>query len=291
MSRERPRLTLRQSALAYILLLPSLFGFAFFAFLPLYRLIHFATHQKSSRMGGGERYLGFGAMWDVLTGSEFRSGTWITFKFLLFTVPAGLVLGVLLAMAAHRRLKGIKFFQTVFSSTVASSVAVSSVVFLTLVNPQIGLLRNVSWLSLNRPNSALFAAALSSVWQNLGLTFVIVLAALQTVPEEVLEAARLDGFTAPRRFFRVIVPLISPALMFLAVVLVIQGFQAYAQIELITQGGPLRSTETLLYKITKLQKATDLQVGASMSLGLFGLTFLVATAQFWLLERRVTYGD
>ena len=114
-------------------------------------------------MGGGERYLGFGAMWDVLTGSEFRSGTWITFKFLLFTVPAGLVLGVLLAMAAHRRLKGIKFFQTVFSSTVASSVAVSAVVFRTLVNPQIGLLRNVSWLSLNKPNSALFAAALSSV--------------------------------------------------------------------------------------------------------------------------------
>jgi len=291
MAMASPRRNVRQWALAYALLLPSLVVFALFAYLPLYRLVHFATYQQSSRLGGGERYLGFGAMWDVLAGDEFWRGTWITTKFIIFTVPAGVALGVMLAMAAHRRLKGIKIFQTIFSSTVASSVAVSSVVFLTLVNEQIGLLRNVSWLSLKHPTSALFAAALSSVWQNIGLTFVIVLAALQTVPDEVLEAAHLDGYGAARRFFRVVVPLISPALMFLAVVLVIQGFQAYAQIELITGGGPLRATETLLFKITKLQKNTDLQVGASMSLGLFGLTFLVAVAQFWLLERRVTYAD
>lgn len=291
MAMASPRRNVRQWALAYALLLPSLVVFALFAYLPLYRLVHFATYQQSSRLGGGERYLGFGAMWDVLAGDEFWRGTWITTKFIIFTVPAGVALGVMLAMAAHRRLKGIKIFQTIFSSTVASSVAVSSVVFLTLVNEQIGLLRNVSWLSLKHPTSALFAAALSSVWQNIGLTFVIVLAALQTVPDEVLEAAHLDGYGAARRFFKVVVPLISPALMFLAVVLVIQGFQAYAQIELITGGGPLRATETLLFKITKLQKNTDLQVGASMSLGLFGLTFLVAVAQFWLLERRVTYAD
>ncbi len=285
------RRNVRQWALAYALLLPSLVVFAVFAYLPLYRLVHFSLYQQSSRLGGGERYVGFGAVWDVLSGERFLQGTWITIKFLIFTVPAGIALGVLLAMAAHRRLKGIKIFQTIFSSTVASSVAVSSVVFLTLVNEQIGLLRNVSWLSLKSPNSALFAAALSSVWQNLGLTFVIVLAALQTVPEELLEAAHLDGYGAVRRFFRVVVPLISPALFFLAIVLVVYGFQAYAQIELITGGGPLRSTETLLYRITKLQKNTDLQVGASMSLGLFGLTFLVALVQFRLLERRVTYGN
>lgn len=286
-----PRRNVRQWALAYALLLPSLVFFALFAYLPLYRLVHFATHQKSSRIGGGERWVGLGAVWDVLSGEEFLKGTWISFKYLVFTVPMGVTLGVLLAMAAHRRLKGIKVFQTIFSSTVASSVAVSSVVFLTLVNQQIGLLRNVSWLSLNNPNSALFAAALSQVWQNLGLTFVIVLAALQTVPDEVLEAAHLDGYGAIRRFFRVVVPLISPALFFLAIVLVIQGTQAYAQIELITGGGPLRSTETLLFRITQLQKNTDLQVGASMSLGLFALTFLIALTQFWLLERKVTYGD
>jgi len=288
---DRARGGARQAGLAYALLLPSFIGFSVFAYWPLYRLVHFATHQQSSRIGGAEKSVGFGPVKDVLTGDQFWSGTWITVKYLLFTVPLGIVFGVLLAMVANRRLKGIKIFQTIFSSTVASSVAVSSVVFLTLVNEQIGLLRNVSWLSLRHPDSALFAAALSSVWQNLGLTFVIVLAALQTVPEEVIEAATLDGFGTVRRFFRVLMPLISPALMFLAVVLVINAFQAYAQIELITGGGPLRSTETLLFKITQLQKSSDLQIGASMALGLFGLTFLVALAQFGLLERRVHYGD
>ena len=71
--------------------------------------------------------------------------------------------------------------------------------------------KDVSWLSLDQPQSAMFSVALSSVWQNLGLTFIIVLAALQAVPDELNEAATLDGFSAVRRFFRITVPLISPA--------------------------------------------------------------------------------
>lgn len=291
---SRTRSTARRvtdALLGYLFLLPALVVFGLFAFFPLGRLVFDSVHRQPRFLNRPPTYQGFGQLKDTLTSDQFTSGLTHSAQFMLYSVPLGLVLGVLLAVAAHRRLRGIKVFQAIFSSTVASSVAVSSVVFLTLVNEQIGLLRNVSWLSLKHPTSALFAAALSSVWQNIGLTFVIVLAALQTVPDEVLEAAHLDGYGAARRFFKVVVPLISPALMFLAVVLVIQGFQAYAQIELITGGGPLRATETLLFKITKLQKNTDLQVGASMSLGLFGLTFLVAVAQFWLLERRVTYAD
>ena len=76
------------------------------------------------------------------------------------------------------------------------------------------------------------------MWQNLGLTFIVVLAALQTVPDELIEAATLDGYSAVRRFFRITVPLISPALLFLAIVLVINALQAYAQIEILTGGGP-----------------------------------------------------
>ena len=92
--------------------------------------------------------VGLAGIGDVLRSDDFTSGLWITIKFMLYTVPAGLVVGVLLATAAHRRLKGIKIFQTIFSSTIASSVAVSSVVFLTLVNKQAGYFQNVGWLDL-----------------------------------------------------------------------------------------------------------------------------------------------
>ena len=136
---------------------------------------------------------------------------------------------------------------------------------------------------------ALWAAALPSVWQNLGLSFVIVLAGLQAIPDEVVEAATLDGYGPVRRFFRITLPLISPVLLFLVVVLVVFGFQAFAQIEVITNGGPAGASETLVYKI--FYSAQDLPKAAIMSVGLFFVTLVVSAVQFTLLNRRVHYGD
>jgi sn-glycerol 3-phosphate transport system permease protein len=281
----------KDALLAYLFLLPALITFAIFAYYPLYRLFFYATHRQSRFRNKPPTYVGFGQLKDTLTSNDFVSGLGHSATFMLYTVPLGLVLGVLLAMSAHRRLKGIKIFQTIFSSTVASSVAVASVVFFTLVNPEVGYFKDVSWLSLNSPGSAMFSVSLSSVWQNLGLTFIIVLAALQAVPDELNEAAELDGFGAVRRFFRITVPLISPALLFLAIVLVVNALQAYAQIELLTGGGPAGSTETLLFKIADPKGVQSLEVRAGLSIGLFVLTGAVAMAQYSLLSRRVHYGD
>lgn len=280
----------KEALLGYALLAPLLVVFAVFAYYPFYRIFQFALFQKYSN-STDEKFVGFQGVLDVLGSDEFTSGLWTTLKFMLYTVPAGLVLGVLLATAANRRLKGIKIFQTIFSSTVASSVAVSSVVFLTLINRQAGYFQDVGFLDLERTGSALRGVALSSIWQNIGLTFIIVLAGMQAIPEEINEAATLDGYGPVRRFFRVTVPMISPTLLFLAVVLVVQALQAYAQIEILTLGGPQRSTETLLYKITQLQGRTDLQTGASMALGLFVLTLIISVGQFVMLNRRVHYDN
>jgi sn-glycerol 3-phosphate transport system permease protein len=279
-----------ESLAALVCLAPSLLVFAVFCYYPLYKLF-VDSAQRSNSFGTSTRYVGYGQLRDVLTSSDFLSGLGHSLVYVVYTVPVGLVLGTLLAVAAHRRLRGIKIFQTIFSSTVASSVAVSAVVFFTLVNPEVGYFKDVSWLSLNSPGSAMFSVSLSSVWQNLGLTFIVVLAALQAVPDELNEAATLDGFGAVRRFFRITVPLISPALLFLAIVLVINALQAYAQIELLTGGGPAGATETLLYKIADPKGVQTLQVRAGLSIGLFLLTGAVAMAQYSLLSRRVHYGD
>ncbi|HTO00225.1 MAG TPA: sugar ABC transporter permease, partial [Microthrixaceae bacterium] len=158
-------------------------------------------------------------------------------------------------------------------------------------NPEIGYFKNVAWLSLTNGTSALFAVSLSAVWQNLGLTFIVVLAALQTVPDELIEAATLDGYGPIRRFFKITVPTISPALLFLAIVLVVSALQAYAQIEILTGGGPGGATETLLYKIADPTGVRSIGTKASLSLGLFVLTALVAGAQFSIMSKRVHYGD
>jgi len=281
---------IREALVAYAMLIPSAIIFGAFFFYPLYRLVYLGLHQQN-RTGTAERFEGVSQFGEVLTGEQFTEGLRISVTYVVLTMPLGLILGVLLALAANRQLRGIKVFRTVFASTVASSVAVASVVFFVLINPQAGYFRDVGFLSLSDPSSALRGVALSSVWQNLGLTFIIVLAGLQAVPDEIMEAATLDGYGPFRRFFRITLPLLSPTLMFLAVVLVIFAFQAFAQIDILTAGGPAGSTETLVFKIFNSQQPLSQGSGAVMALGLFVVTLFVALAQFILLDRRVHYGD
>ena len=290
----RGSVRVREALLGYAYLVPAFAVFAAFFFYPLVRLVQLSlVDTKGVFANQREEFVGFQQWVDVLGGQQFRSSLWITLQYVLYTVPIGIALGVLLAQLANRRLRGIKFFQTVFSSTVASSVAVASVIFFALVNPEVGYFRNVSWLAwLNTqdPDTALLAVSVSSIWQNLGLTFIIVLAAMQTIPEELNEAAMLDGYSAPRRFFKVTLPLLSPTLLFLGVVLAIFAFQAFAQIDIMTKGGPQGRTETLVYRIFTIQ-FDDPNTAAVMSIGLFALTFVITLLQFGMLERRVTYGD
>ena len=281
------RRTARETALGALFLAPSLAVFAAFFFYPIGRIVYLGFFQQNQTRTR-QRYVGLEQYVDVLTGDDFLEGLGITVRYVLFTVPAGLVLGVLLAVAANRKLRGIKVFHTIFSSTVATSVAVASIVWLVLINPTVGYFE-VDWL--RDTGMALFGVALSSIWQNLGLTFIIVLAGLQAIPEELNEAATVDGMGAARKFFTVTLPMLSPTLLFLVVVLTVFAFQAFAQIDILTEGGPAGSTETLVFKIFKQQQGGAVGVGSVMAVGLFVITFLVALGQFLLLERRVHYGS
>jgi sn-glycerol 3-phosphate transport system permease protein len=261
--------------------------FGVFFFYPIGRIVYLGFFQQNQTRTR-QRYVGFDQYTDVLGGEQFLDGLRITLQFVALTVPAGLALGVLLAVAANRRLRGIKFFHTVFSSTVATSVAVASIVWLVLINPTVGYFE-VDWL--RDPDRALFGVSLSSIWQNLGLTFIVVLAGLQAIPEELNEAATVDGMSASRRFFTVTLPMLSPTLLFLVVVLTVFAFQAFAQIDILTEGGPAGSTETLVFKIFRRQQGGAVGEGSVMAVGLFIVTFIAALGQFLLLERRVHYGS
>ena len=283
--RSRPRYSAREIGLALALLAPSAAVFVAFFYRPFLNLLNWGTFE--SRAGGAFfEDVGLRQYREQLTSDDFREGLWHSIQFVIYTVPAGLVLGILLAVAAHRRLAGIKVFQTIFTSTLASSVAVTSVIFLYLLNPVVGIFQ-VGWL--NDPDMAMFAVALSAIWQNMGLSFVIVLAGLQAVPDEVMEAATLDGYGSVKRLLRITLPLISPVLLFLLVVLVIFGLQAFAQIDIITKGAPAGATETLVFKINRLVRPDNIAIGAVYSVGLFVVTVVVTAVQFVILDRRVHY--
>ncbi|MEZ5380219.1 MAG: sugar ABC transporter permease [Microthrixaceae bacterium] len=272
---------LRETGMAAAFLAPSLVVFSVFFYFPFARLISWGFYESRQR-GSSYENVGFSHFGDVLTSSDFLDGLWISVQFVLLTVPAGLILGTLLAVAAHRRLKGIKIYQTIFSSTIATSVAVAAVLFFGLINPAVGVFK-VDWLS--NPSTALPALALVAIWKNLGLSFVIVLAGLQAVPDELTEAATIDGYGAVGRFFKVTLPSLKSVLTFLVVALTIFGMQEFALPDIITGGSPEGSTETLVYKIADNLNPTNITTGSVMVVGLFLITLVVGLTQFTLLER------
>ena len=156
-------------------------------------------------------------------------------------------------MLAHQQLKGIGIYRTIFSSTVATSVAVAAVIFGTLMNPS-GRPAAVARAHDQpadpaEPDWALVAVAVVTVWQTLGLTFILMSSGLQSVPDELLEAARVDGAGAWSRFWHVTLPMMSPTIFFAVVVGTIFAFQSFGQIDILTQGGPLKKTNVLTYYI------------------------------------------
>jgi len=282
--------------LAYLLLLPASVTFAVFTFYPFLKNFKLALYQNPPYPGLPSRYVGLSQVGSVLGSTEFHQSLVSTLLFVIMVVPTGLLGGLLLALAAHRQIKGMAIYRTIFSSTVVSSVAVAAVVFGTLMNPVVGLL---PWLGLNphpaileNPTWALPAVALIAVWQFLGLSFIIMTAGLQSLPEEVLEAARLDGAGSWAMFWRFTVPLLSPALFFALVVGTIFAFQSFGQIDILIgpQSAAFTHTNVLLYYIYQaLSVQDDPGLAAVLSIVLFTILFALTLLQLRFLERRVHY--
>jgi sn-glycerol 3-phosphate transport system permease protein len=284
----------RERLLAYALLVPALIVFVVFVFWPLVHNVYLGFFRNPPFPGLPKHYVGVDQYRDVLTSRDFLDSVKTTIAFALLTVPIGIALGLGLAVLAHQQLRGIGVYRTVFSSTVATSVAVAAVIFGTLMNPQVGLL---PWLGLTtnptvlqNPQWALVAVAVVTVWQTLGLTFILMAAGLQSVPDDLFEAARVDGAGAWSRFWHVTLPMMSPTIFFAVVIGSIFAFQSFGQIDLLTQGGPLKKTNVLTYYIyNTLERQSDPGKAAVLAVALFLMTLLLALAQIRLLERRVSY--
>ena len=285
----------RETGLGYLMLAPSLLIFSVFVFYPFFKNFYLGFFRTPPFPGLPARYVGLDQFREVLTSDYFTNSFRVTIVFALLTVPAGIILGLLLAMVANQRLRGIGAYRTIFSSTVATSVAVASVIFGTLLNPQVGLL---PWLGLTtnpaileNPKYALFAVAVTTIWQNLGLSFIVMSSGLQAIPDEIIEATEVDGARPWTRFWRVTLPLLSPTVFFAFVVGSIVAFQTFGQIDLLTQGGPIDKTNVLTYAIFKALRDQNEGKAAVLAVALFGVTLFLTTAQMRILERRVHYGN
>ena len=301
-SRARSRGTVRlrelQATLVSLLyLLPSLVAFTIFVFYPVVKSLWISLHADNPFGGTSDVYVGLDQYKNALSSPDYRNSLKITLLYTLYTVPVGLLVALLLAVMANLRVRAISIFRVAFAITIGVSVAAGSVIFALLYNPSTGVLNyfltrlglpSVQWLT--HTNTALWAIAIGTIWLGLGFNFTILLSGLQGIPEELYESARIDGAGSGRMFFNVTLPLLSPTLFFVSVISVIAAFQSFAQIDVLTKGGPAGSTNVVVYSIYRDAFFNFHSSYASAQAVILFIILLILTGiQFKSLEGRVFY--
>ncbi|MDQ3810392.1 MAG: sugar ABC transporter permease [Chloroflexota bacterium] len=286
----------REIGVALLYLTPSLLLFAAFTFIPLVRSVWLSLYHTNP-IGNPTTFAGLEHYLELFRSATFWNGMRATFLYVLYTVPPGIVLALLLAALVNQKLKGINAFRTMMASTIAVSAAVGSLIWLLLLNPALGLLNYTlgllrvggpQWLT--DPNWAVVAVALTSIWLTLGFNIIVLLAGMQSIPEELYESGRIDGAVAWRSFWHLTVPLLSPSLFFLGVVNTINVFQAFTQVHLLTRGGPVDATRTIVYSLY-LDAFQNFLTGyaSAQAMVLFALILVLTILQFRYVERFVHY--
>ena len=211
-------------------------------------------------------------------------------------VPGTMLAGLFLAVAMNRKIRFIAFYRTAAYATMAISTISEAIVFIWLFDPSYGVVNDFlgqvgipPQQFLNSPSEALYVIVLMTIWGWTGFAVVIYLAALQGIPQPLLEAAAIDGAGPWRTFRRITLPLLSPASLFLAVWLTINAMQLFDEVYLSTQGGPLNATTVLVYYLYN-QAFQQFNFGYASAIAYFlFLVIIVVTVIQFRVGRRYTH--
>ena len=239
------------------------------------------------------RLVGFDNFVRAFTDPLFLQSVGNTFLFALVVVPVQAGFALLLAVLVNRTLRGVTIFRVIFFIPVVTSIVVVSILWKFmyqengLINSMINTITFGAWQGtdwLNNPSTALFAIIVLSIWQAVGFHMIIWLSGLQTIPEELYEAARMDGASAWQQFANVTWPGLRPTMVFVLVTITIQALGLFVQIDVMTQGGPVNATSTIVYyAVRKGYEQQEIGYAAAIS-----LIFFVAVLIIALIQRRLT---
>ena len=295
--KARPsRLRRQDAAYGYAFVAPAMIGFAVFVAGPLVGVFYFSGLDYNS-LSGRETWVGLDNFADLLGSAVFAQVMGNTTVFALAVVPLNIVLGLLLAVLVNARIRFIGVFRTAFFLPVVISLVAWSLVWDYLLQANGGLNAWLAEIGVSGPNwladpaAAMPTIIVVQVLKGVGVSMILFLAALQEVPEEITEAARVDGATGVQSFVRITLPLISPTILFVGILATINALKAFAQIYLLTQGGPGLATSVLGYYIYD-QAFNAFQVGSASAAAvvLFVIALAITLAQ-WLGRRRWVFNE
>jgi len=230
----------------------------------------------------------------LMSDEEFWAAVSHTGLYVVLFVPASVLLGLFLAVALNRDIPLIGLYRTAIFVPFVASAAATGILSTYLFSPQYGLANNVlrsiglpaqGWLE--DPSQAMLVIAIMSLWGQAAFTTVIYLAALQDIPNELLEAARIDGANRWQTFWRVVWPELGPVTVFVTIWQVIGALQLFDLVYTTTRGGPLDATKTIVYYLwEKAFKALDFGTGSAAAYILFAVTLLITVGMVLYARRR-----
>lgn len=236
---------------AYGYLIPSMLIFGVFLFYPFFKTIYLSLY-KTNKMGEAKLFVGAGNYVELLTSPSFYNSLMVTAVFVLIVVVGGMALGLLGAVLCNQAFPGIRIFSTAYALPMAIASSSAAMIFKIMLHPSIGIVNKILGLNINWINDqryALVCVAVLTAWLNSGINFLYFSAGLSNIDESIYERASVDGANAVQKFFRLTLPGLSPIMFYTLVVNIIQAFQSFGQVKVLTQGGPGESTNLIVYSI------------------------------------------
>ena len=285
----------RDAVAGYIFVAPQVLGIVAFVLIPLALVVYFSFHEWNV-LANSFTFVGVENFERFLSDPQIAPVMQATGVFSISLVFFNITIALLLAVMLNRSLPGITFFRTLFFSPVVVSLVAWTIVWGFLFQDNGGINGALELIGIDGPNwlregpTAMASVVIVQVFKNVGLNMVLFLAALQGVPQELQEAARIDGAGSRTIFTRITIPLISPTILLTFIITIVGSLQVFAQIAVLTQGGPGISTTVLVYYL--FQQAFlfgEFGYGSVLSIVLFLIVLLLTVVQWQLRKKWVFY--
>lgn len=285
---------IKDNILGYSFLAPALILLGIFLVIPVGMVIYYTFTDYYLLTPDERKFVGFENFIRLTKDPIFLKSFLNTLKFVVWIIPVQLGAALGMALIVNKKRKGNMFFKVAFFAPVVMSLVVISILWLYLLNPNSGLLNAIlnkvgiaSQPFLTSPKQAMYAIVFVSAWQGAGYQMLLFLGGMQNISQDVYEAAELDGFSKWAQFRYITMPLLKPTALFVLLTTLISAFKLIVQPMVMTQGGPLNSTITMVYYIYQ-QGFTDRLVGYSSSIA---LVFTTLIGMISLVQRRVLKED
>lgn len=285
-------LTNNERFAGWVFILPAFVGTLIFIIIPV--ICSFGLSFAKWDLLNPIQFVGLANYREIFSEALFYKILLNTVVFALATSVLGVIIPLVLACILNSKIRGAEFYKTAYFLPFITPMIVIGVVWEWIFDPNIGLLNHVLHLHINwlyDTHFAMPALIIVSVWKLIGYNMVIFLSSLSGISQSMFEAAKIDGANELQTFKNVTVPLLSPTIFFVVIITAISSFQVFDLIYLMTQGGPLNSTNVLVYAI--YQNAFEyFNVGKASAIAyVLFVIILVLTLVQWNLRKKLVYNE